>query len=157
MILVIFLIPAAGFYYNKHSCLTSGEVQIVLVNEYSCCAEEANAHCEAESMAEWVAAPGCCTAEKEILPASDRLPDLPLYKDMEADCCSNDGKYLKSQEDYHFPDRVKVPHVEISYAFASLILHPVGEGGSFIVKNTRPPPLSVSSRNMLLRNGVMLI
>lgn len=37
LLAVIFLIPAAGFHYTKHTCLESGKVQFTLNGEYTCC------------------------------------------------------------------------------------------------------------------------
>ena len=40
LLVLIFLIPATGFYYTRHSCLQSGEIQMVLDANYSCCSEK---------------------------------------------------------------------------------------------------------------------
>jgi hypothetical protein len=39
LLVLLFLVPATGFYYTRHSCLKSGEVQLVLDGDYTCCAE----------------------------------------------------------------------------------------------------------------------
>ena len=49
LLAVIFLIPAAGFHYTKHTCLESGKVQFTLNGEYACCEVESETCCQEES------------------------------------------------------------------------------------------------------------
>lgn len=140
LMLLIFLVPAAGFYYTKHSCTKSGEVQMVLDMDYSCCAEQAETICEMD-ISEPLA---CCT------------PELPVYNDNETDCCSNEGKYLINEEKYDLPSRAEVPHIEIHLTVATNIINPARYFFSFIEENTHPPPAKTSGE-YLLQYGVMLI
>lgn len=143
--------------------------------EYSCCAEKAKIPCEIESTAE----KACCSTgenekpaktansgnitdgtcnmtEKETYSDPYRFPGFPLYTDIDEDCCSNEGQYIKTEEKYSPPSRATAPQIEVHFTIVAHLVKPVQEGYSFIVENTHPPPPK-TSRNILLQSGVMLI
>lgn len=65
LLAVIFLIPAAGFHYTKHTCLESGKVQITLIGEYACCEAESETCCQEESHED------CCVNNTNYLKTED--------------------------------------------------------------------------------------
>lgn len=140
---MIFLIPATGFYYTKHSCAKTGEVQMVMDTDYSCCAENTNKQCEIESSD----ANDCCPAE---------TPEIPLYTDIDENCCSNEGQYIKTEDIYSPPARVEAPQTEYQYTIAANLLIHFQKGYSVMLENTRPPP-AYTSKNILLLKSVLLI
>jgi hypothetical protein len=159
LLVLVFLVPVTGFYYTKHSCLKSGEVQFVLKGEYSCCSETAACNhqdlnmvgkgCDHEIAEEEKA---CCDAgafaltdETELCSSDHNLTD----------CCRNEGNYLKSEDEFTSPGKIEIPHVKtlLTAALYAVELHPVQQG--VIGKNAHSLPLS--STDMLLKHSVLII
>ncbi len=163
--IAIFLIPAAGLYYNRHSCHKTGEVQFVLDKEYSCCAAPSETHCEVQSSSTSACCnvdiesiePGVYPKEDESFLKSENLPGHQEITDLDENCCLNEGKYIKSEEKYSMPAKSKLPHIEISFTIAAILAKPSPVWNPSIEQNAHSPPPPISSKNILLRNGVMLI
>jgi len=165
LMIAIFLIPAAGIYYNRHSCDKTGEVHFVLDEEYSCCAVTAETDCEVQSSSTLA----CCNNEAEnaesgdnpeeagIFTKPDKVQGLHEIKGANENCCLNEGQYLKSEEKYSTPTKTKLPHIEISITIAAALSSPVPAWNPSVEQNAHSPPALISSKNILLRNGVMLI
>ena len=143
---IIFLIPAAGLYFTRHSCLKSGNTQIVFDNNYSCCVEETQMQCSTESEAEST----CCIPKAE---------NPLIIKESSEDCCSNEGEYLKTDIKYISPEKTKLPQIEILITIASLPghFHSFPESGSSVEEYSHSPPFTISSRHILLQHGVLLV
>ena len=124
LILAIFLVPTTGFYYNKRSCLISDDVQFEFDGDYTCCTEDAQAQCEADTVKE---------------------------------CCTYDGDYLKTDEDYTSPARPGPPHIEILLTLAYHSHNFFPDPQFTPEENIHSPPLIISSKDILLRHGAMLI
>jgi hypothetical protein len=138
-----FLIPTTGFYYTRHSCHKTGIVRLVLDEDYSCC-----------SPVIVTAVSSCCSKEQDI----DAPMDDESYLDnTPPDCCVNEGKYLKSDEDYNVSGRIKLSGQKfffysdhISHEILPSVLEPVE-------KNAHSPPLAKFSKDILHKHSILLI
>jgi hypothetical protein len=146
LLALIFLVPAAGFYFNKHICLNSGESFVQLDNMHSCCAEDLPAQRHSEQSP----AQHCCSNPGENSFSTEILSE---------DCCTNEGKYLNLDEKYTSPEKIKLPYCGFHDAIATLS----GSYESFsmtdlqIREYSHSPPISISSKHILIRQGVLLI
>jgi len=160
-LLLMFLIPATGFYYTRHSCLKSGEVQLVLDGDYSCCAEtsqmdhdpaQTDSSCCSQDLIEPESS--CCSIESSLQenPGIDCTLEGTLTS-----CCQNEGNYLKSQEKYTSPGKVEMPHVKIlvTAGLYSIELLPVIH--ETIEENAHSPPFILSSVDILHKHSVLII
>ena len=149
----IFLIPAAGFYYNKHSCSKSGEVRFVIDDDYTCCATDSKlssfaadvqSNCDAEPAEEST----CCTEKTEM---------TLIIEEPAEDCCSNEGRYLKTDDDYTSPLQIELPHIDINFTIAYHSVNFFGDPGFIVEEKAHSPPFIIPSKNILLQNSVLLI
>jgi len=163
----IFLVPAAGFYYNKHSCTKSGEVMLVLDDNYSCSDDEAmlvpdnDYSCSAGETGS--IEPGCCSEESQSHHETDRdkvssgcLVSGEINLAVK-ECCSNEGSYLKTDEKYTSPSKTEIPNVEISSTIAFNSTRLFSAPDITVEVNAHSPPLILLSRKILLQQGVLLI
>jgi len=160
-LLLMFLIPATGFYYTRHSCLKSGEVQLVLDGDYTCCAEPSMvAHdpnmsegsCCNQDLVEPEGT--CCNMES----SSHANPGIDCtLEGTSSSCCQNEGNYLKSKNEFTSPGKVEMPHVKIliTAAFYSIDLFPIVQ--ETIEENAHSPPYILSSVDILHKHSVLII
>jgi hypothetical protein len=134
---VIFIIPAAGLSYTAHTCSMSEKTTIVLDQDYHCCGEP-----------EPVEVKSCCAGESQ----DDMLADQS-----EDDCCSNESRYIKEQNEYTLPVKTQISEFKIIIAAIVLIQSPRDEFISNTWANANSPPLIYSSRDILLKNSLLLI
>jgi len=134
----IFLVPAAGFYYNKHSCTKSGEVMLVMDKDYSCCAVDVPA-----------AEPACCSEESqsphevvsdEASACCSEKASMELNL-TEKECCSNEGSYLKTDEKYTSPSKTEISSVEISFTITFNSIRLFSAPDLTVEVNAHSPPL----------------
>jgi len=160
-LVLIFLIPATGFYYTRHSCITSGEVQLVLNGDYSCCAETSHmapvpvrteGSCCSQDLIEPVNS--CCSIES----SRQENPGIDCtLLGTSSSCCSNEGNYLKSQDEYTSPGKVELPQatIIITAALYSIDLFPIVQ--KTIEENAHSPPFTPSSVDILHKHSVLII
>ena len=148
-LVLMFLVPATGFYYTRHSCLKSGEVQLVLDGAYSCCAETAQiTHDPVSSEG------SCCDVES----ANQANADKEYVKDgTSPGCCINEGNYLKSQDEYTPPGRVEMPHIEIILTAALYSIDLYQNVQESIEENAHSPPFILSAVDILHKHSVLII
>lgn len=132
LLVLMFLVPATGFYYTRHSCLKSGEVQLVLNVDHSCCAETARITHDPVNQE--------CSLEKSSL-----------------GCCINEGNYLKSEDEYTFPGRVEMPHIKIIITAALNSTDLFQYVQMSIEENAHSPPFTLSSVDILHKHSVLII
>jgi len=148
-LVLIFLIPATGFYYTRHSCLKSGEIQLVLDGDHSCCAETSQiAHNPMNQEG------SCCDMESSSQANTGSECSL---EESSLGCCVNEGNYLKSEDEYTSPGRVEVPHIEIiinAALFSTDLFQNVLES---IEENAHSPPYTQSSVDILHKYSVLII
>lgn len=144
LLAVIFLIPAAGFYYTRHSCLKTGETQIVFEQDYACCTDSHHTQHDPETSAE----SACCA-----------LPDanLPGFQSEGGDCCSDEVEYIKTDDEYTTPAKPYLPRIEVHVIFASLLFGQSSYPGTRIESSAHSPPTGTPSRDILLQNGVLIV
>ena len=132
LLVLMFLVPATGFYYTRHSCLKSGEVQLVLNGNHSCCAETARITHDPVNQE--------CSLEESSL-----------------GCCINEGNYLKSEDEYTFPGRVEMPHIKIIITAALNSTDLFQYVQERIEENAHSPPFTLSSVDILHKHSVLII
>ena len=149
LLVLMFLVPATGFYYTRHSCLKSGEVQLVLDGDYSCCAETAQiTHDPVSSEG------SCCDVES----ANQANADKEYVKDgTSPGCCINEGNYLKSEDEYTLPGRVEMPHIEIIITAAFYSTDLFQNVKESLEENAHSPPFTLSSIDILHKYSVLII
>lgn len=148
LLTVIFLISAAGLHYTKHTCLNTDKVHIVLSQEeYTCCNAEAGACYEETVSCCEVTVGRCQDAEKE---SSDKL-------EVHENCCINNSRYLKTEDDYMAPEKAKLPGMEIHLTTAWLSVPMSLQSTPSVQERAHAPPEPYSSRKFLLQHGVLLI
>lgn len=158
LLLVVFFIPAAGFYYNKHSCSESGLVQVVLDSDYSCCEGNSQDACMDPDMIETSENQSCCASGLENPESSSGVADLPFsIQETDTECCFNDGRYLKSAEKYYFPYKTKFSDNPIHFSIALHSINSIPDSHVTVSEQGHSPPLNTSSREILLKNSVFLI
>ena len=161
VLVLMFLVPATGFYYTRHSCLKSGEVQLVLDGDYSCCTETAQiAHDPV------ISEDSCCSHDKietessicDVESANQANADKEYVKDgTSPGCCINEGNYLKSQDEYTPPGRVEMPHIEIILTAALYSIDLFQNVQESIEENAHSPPYALSSVDILHKHSVLII
>ena len=108
VMVVIFMVPATGFIYTRHTCQQSEQAQIVLDHEYIFFTEIKETHCEMVPMEQ-----NCCSGETEE----------PVSGIESEECCSNDSEYLKVEDEYTVPDKAQSFQFEITLTIALLPGH----------------------------------
>jgi len=110
LLTLIFLIPSAGLYYVKHTCLHSGNQKIVLSDKYECCGTEKEDQ-------------NCCRNNEMAPPDSnDQSSSIHSIMKNHKGCCINKVNYLKEDTQYRVPSisELKI-HVFNTAFFPSLI------------------------------------
>ena len=102
---VIFMIPVTGFVYTRHTCQQSDQAQIVFDHQYMFCAEIEETYCEMVQTEQ-----NCCSGEIEE----------PVSGIESEECCSNDSRYLKVEDEYSVPDKTQSFQFEITLNIALL-------------------------------------
>jgi len=148
-LVLIFLVPATGFYYTRHSCLKSGEVRLVLDGDYTCCAETAHITDDPVSLEG-----SCCDMESSNQANTGSEYSL---KESSLDCCVNEGNYLKSEDEYTSPGRVEMPHIEIIITTAIYSRDLFQNLQESIEENAHSPPYALSSVDILHKYSVLII
>ena len=131
-LVLMFLVPATGFYYTRYSCFKSGEVQLVLNGNHSCCAETARI-------------------------AHDPVNQEYSLEISSLGCCINEGNYLKSEDEYTFPGRVEMPHIKIIIAAVLNSTDLFQYVQMSIEENAHSPPFTLSSVDILHKHSVLII
>jgi len=149
LLVLMFLIPTTGFYYTRHSCLKSGEVQLVLDEDYSCCAGTALIDHDPVILEK-----SCCDLEShsQVNTGSECSID-----ESSLDCCINVGNYLKSEDEYTSPGRVEMPHIEIIITTAFYSRDLFQNVQRSIEENAHSPPYALSSVDILHKYSVLII
>lgn len=152
LLVLTFLVPATGFYYTKHSCLKSGEVQLVLDGDYSCCAMTEESNCCIHDVIEQESS--CCNSESSNQEDRDEIYSI---NNSSTECCTNEGHYLKSEEKFTSPGKTEMPHTKILFAafLCSIELLPVQS--KTIDENAHSPPFTISSIDLLHKHSVLII
>ena len=148
-LMVMFLIPATGIYYTRHSCLKSGEIQLALEGNYSCCIETAPINRDP-----MISEGSCCDSEN----SSPANTDSDCCIDESSlNCCINVGKYLKSEDEYTPPGHIEMPHIKVPLFSArySNSLLPVIHNN--IEENAHSPPFTSSAVEILHKHSVLII
>ncbi len=142
---VIFIIPAAGLTYTRHTCNMSGETSLVLDVDYSCCV-----------IPEEVPEEACCKTENTSIIQADqhRTSEKCSVGSEEKECCSNESKYLKQEDEYAAPGSIQLPRIEI---ISTIALLADGPATNNLQIYHYPPPLLFKHKDILLRNSVLLI
>ncbi len=149
LLVLLFLVPATGFYYTRHSCLKSGEVQLVLDGDYTCCAETTRiSHKTVKQEG------SCCDLESDS--QVNTGSECSMERSLTA-CCVNEGNYLKSENEYTLPGKIEMPQVKmiITPALSSMVLLPVIH--QTIEENAHSPPFISSSVDILQKHSVLII
>ncbi|NOQ96671.1 MAG: hypothetical protein GQ561_00770 [Calditrichae bacterium] len=160
LLLLMFLVPATGFYYTKHSCLKSGEVQLILDGEYSCSAETAQITHDPVSSEGYCCAHDKIDAESSICDVKSTNQDVDkeyIRDGTSPGCCINEGNYLKSEDEYTFPGRVEMPHIEIIITAALYSTDLFQYVQMSIEENAHSPPFTLSSVDILHKHSVLII
>jgi hypothetical protein len=149
LLVLLFLVPATGFYYTRHSCLKSGEVQLVLDGDYTCCAETTRISQKTVKQEG-----SCCDLE------SDSQVNTGSECSMERSSttsCVNEGNYLKSENEYTLPGKIEMPQVKMLIAAAHLYIELLPVIHRTIEENAHSPPFILSSADILHKHSVLII
>jgi len=152
LLVLTFLVPATGFYYTKHSCLKSGEVQLVLDGDYSCCATTEESNCCINNVIEQESS--CCNSKSSNQEGKDEICSI---NNSTSECCTNEGHYLKSEEKFTSPGKTEMSKLKILFtaSLCSIELLPVQF--KTIEENAHSPPFTISSIDLLHRYSVLII
>lgn len=149
LLMLMFLVPATGFYYTRHSCLKSGEVQLVLDGKHSCCSvTDAVAHDPV------IHETSCC--EIESTNQANSVVESSL-EDSSLGCCINVGNYLKSENEYTSPGRVEMPNIEVTTSSALYSNDLFQNVEEIIEEKAHSPPFTLSSTDILHKHSVLII
>jgi hypothetical protein len=155
---LVFLVPATGFFYNKHSCLQSGEVHLAINVVYDCCSttdQQAGEHlptCCPSGMATPMNASCDVDAGKE----SSSHGECSLTESSKT-CCINEIRYIKSDEDYTQPDKTETPSVKMITLAALHTPYTKAPLNSVAVETrAHSPPFAPGSTDILLKHSVLL-
>jgi len=149
LLMLMFLVPATGFYYTRHSCLKSGQVQLVLDGKHSCCTETAHIAHNTVNQED-----PCCDMESfgQVDKGSEDYSN-----ESSLGCCINKGNYLKSEDEYTSHGRVELPQIEIIIS-ASLYSDDLFRNFKEIIEeNAHSPPFILSSTDILHKYSVLII
>ena len=160
-LVLMFLVPSTGFYYTMHSCLRSGEVQLVLDGDYSCCSENSQvAHNPLDAVGsccslDFIEAESTCC---NLGSSHQENSGLDCYiEGSSSSCCLNEGNYLKSEDEYTSPGKIEMPHIKmlttaVLYSIENLpVIHQT------IEENAHSPPFAISSIDILHKHSVLII
>ena len=152
LLVLTFLVPATGFYYTKHSCLRSGEVQLVLDGDYSCCAEIIENICCEHDFIEQESS--CCNSESSNQEGRDEICSI---NNSSTKCCTNEGYYLKSEDEFTSPGKTEMPHIKILIAPPLRTIELLTLQYKTIEENAHAPPFTISSIDLLHKHSVLII
>lgn len=144
IITIAFLIPAAGFYYIKHTCLHSGNEHVVFLFKNDCCdSGKENQNCYGISEQQ------CCNTNNQTNSSEKIMIN-------HEDCCVNEPNYLKNDSHYDIPERtiIEIPVCTNSFSYNIVQFH----YPDFINKIPafKPPP-SISSLDILYQTGKLIL
>lgn len=158
LLVAVFFVPAAGFYYNRHSCLTSGEVHLVICGDYDCCTSAdqlAGTHSETCCSPDLSKPSGTCcgTLSGMDTPTSG---ECSLASPLNA-CCINEIQFIKSDDDYTPPGKTEIPQVKM-LVIASIPSPDMPAATHDAVEEyANSPPFALSSIDILHKHSVLLI
>jgi hypothetical protein len=149
LLMLMFLVPATGFYYTRHSCVISGEVQLVLDGKHSCCTKtDALSHDPVNQE------DSCC--DRESFGQADNDSE-GSSREVSFGCCINEGFYLKSEDEYTSTGRVEMPQIEIIITAAPYTDDLFQYVQESIEENAHSPPYYLSSVDILHEHSVLII
>ena len=158
VLVLLFLVPATGFYFSKHTCLQSGEVFLVINGDYDCCSgsdQSAAVHTKSCCDKGVIAPPeSCCGPHKDM--AKSPSGECSVVEATQT-CCINDMRYIKSDEDYTSPDKTGMPQAKSLFLAPAYTLHAQAVNPGIIEQRSKSPPYSLSSSDILNRISVLLI
>lgn len=145
----IFLISSAGIHYTKHTCLKTDNVFIVLSQEeYACCNTANGTFCEETET--------CCEPEETCCGLNHERESTEKVGTHE-NCCRNDSKYLKTEDDYITPEKARLPGIETHFNIAWFSVPEFPHSSTAVQEYAHSPPELYSSRARLIQHGVLLI
>ncbi len=157
----MFLIPAMGFYYTRHSCLKSGHVQMVLDRNYTCCTQKEqkghdllslqNTCCAYEEIEQETS---CCDMESS---RPEGVGNENTLKSASSNCCINDGNYLKSKDEFTPPGKVEMPRIEFIVNAALFSIDLFSDIQETTEEYAHSPPFIPSTADILHSHSVLLI
>lgn len=161
LLVLMFLIPATGFYYTRHSCLQSGEIQMVLDANYSCCSEksqvdheplDAEISCCSQDLIEVEST--CCNVGS----SNQENSGMDCYVEgTSSSCCLNEGNYLKSADEYTSPGRIEMPYVKMLITAAPYSIENLPVIYQTTEENAHSPPFTIASIDILHKHSVLII
>jgi hypothetical protein len=134
-------------------------VQLVLDEDFACCSESKQISPDPLS--------SCCTHDiiepdnfccevESSRQAKNGMSECSV-EESSSNCCINEGKYLKSQEEYTSPARVEMPHIEIIISAALFSIDLFARVQETIEEHAHSPPYTLSSVDILHRHSVLII
>jgi hypothetical protein len=146
--MVIFLIPAMGFNITTHYCGISQTSKIVFDRDFKCCCED-----------QLVAEGSCCEhgyQDDRQTEKSDISGDCTSVGEPEQ-CCSNEIRYIKEQDEYSVPGKVQVQQsgailivaMAMDYGIHSLPGKPMAQSNS--------PPILYTAKELLYQHSALLL
>ena len=145
----MFLVPATGFYYTRHSCLKSGQVQLVLDGKHSCCTEAGHIAHNTVNQED-----PCC--DMDSFGQADKGSE-GSSKESSLGCCINEGIYLKSDDEYTSTGRVEMPQIEIIITATLYSADLFQYFQESIEENAHSPPFTLSSVDILHKYSILII
>jgi hypothetical protein len=155
---VVFFVPATGFYYNRHSCLTSGEVHLVIYGDYDCCTSAdqlAGTHSET-----------CCSSDlsKPSVTSCSTLPGMDTSTSGECSlaspsntCCINEIQFIKSKDDYAPSGKTEMPQVKMLVIASIHAVDAPAATHDATEEHANSPPFALSSVDILHKHSILLI
>jgi len=104
---LIFLIPTTGIYYIKHTCLKTGNENIVFSDTFKCCGSEKEKQI-------------CCgsTKQQPCCNTVNQTGSVDKITTNHQDCCINEVNYLKDDSHYDAPGKSVVKVLVNKKAFS---------------------------------------
>lgn len=96
LLTIIFLLPSAGFYFIRHTCLNTGDSMIVWDKETDCCDNQSEVY-------------SCCKPLQNI--DKSKPANHTVSSDAHKQCCSNIEYYIKNTSLYDLSTGVKIKPV----------------------------------------------
>lgn len=152
LLVLTFLVPATGFYYTKHSCLKSGEVQLILDGDYSCYAMTEESNCCIHDVIEEESS--CCNSESSN---QEGIEEICSINNSSTECCTNEGHYLKSEDEFTSPGKTEMPHIKILIAAALCSFELLPVQYKTIEENAHSSPFTISSIDLIHKHSVLII
>jgi hypothetical protein len=142
LLTIVFLLPSAGFYFIRHTCLRTGDSMVVWNRESDCCNDQTGI-----SM--------CCELSNyEADPANNTL-----FSDTHKQCCSNVDYYIKDISLYDLLNGVKIK--PLSYlSFATPVIYTYGIDDHTIkhlLIHRISPDKAESQKSVFLMNSSLIL